>query len=271
LAELANKRRQRQQSDPKYNHSFYSRSAFFRFCSSKIIFPLGQSIGTTMIATLATTPIIVYVFQRITLVGVLGNLVAVPFLSFCVMPLLAVLMIIPTKLVFALFGESLTVLSRIAEAIAALPGSNFLLPKPSLISVLMITFSAMWFIVWQGRKRLFFLPCFLAGWVMLFCPHHPDVFLTKDLIGVCDAGTFYISSQRFGSFHAKVWSQECGVSEVKPMSYADIQKWQSQLDNFIPDDENDVIFLWKKKNGGFLSKTLTFRNRARPWVDSGLG
>jgi competence protein ComEC len=235
------------------------RSNLWRLVHRRILSPLQQSVVTTLIATLATTPIVIYVFQRATLVGVLGNLVAVPFLSLCVMPLIACLIVAPVDLVFNLLGKSLTILARIAEFVAGIPGSNFVFPRPTLVSVLLITFGSLWFIIWQGRKRWLLSPCFVAGWIMLFFPQPPEIFLTRDLIGVREADKFYISSLRFGSFHAKVWSQECGVQEVLPMK--DVKKWRDTFEHLIPEHEGDVVFAWRDGK----SEVLSFTGCRRPW------
>jgi competence protein ComEC len=234
-------------------------SKVVRFLKNHVFIPVQQSAATTIIATVATTPIVIYVFQRATIVGVLANLIAIPFLSICVMPLIATLIVAPIDLVFYLLGKSLVVLSSMAAFVASIPGSNFFFPRPSLTSVLLITFSSLWFIIWQGRKRWILSPCFVAGWIMLFFPTPPDIFLTRDLIGVCESDKFYISSQRFGSFHAKVWSQECGLQEVLPMR--NVKKWRDEFERFIPEREDNVVFLWR--NG--KSDELAFENYQRPW------
>ncbi|GHS94089.1 hypothetical protein AGMMS49949_07710 [Alphaproteobacteria bacterium] len=53
----------------------------------KLLRPLKQSVCSTLVATLFTAPLILYVFQRFTLVGVFANVVAIPLLSFAIMPL----------------------------------------------------------------------------------------------------------------------------------------------------------------------------------------
>lgn len=238
-------------------------SKIWGFIQRNLITPIQQSMVTTLVATLATTPIIIYVFQRVTLVGVLGNLVAVPFLSFCVMPFVAILIVAPISIVFSMFGKSLIVLAYMAETVANLPWSNFFLPKPSLTSVLLIIFSSLWFVIWHGRKRFLLAPSFIAGWLLMLFPNNPDIFLTRDLIGVREADTFYISSLRYGSFHGKVWSQECGVQDVQPMKYSDISKWQNALEGFIPASENDVVFLWRSRH--LRAETFIPAKAERPW------
>jgi competence protein ComEC len=244
------------------NSKFYSAK---KFVSHWILIPLSQSIVSTFVATFATTPIIVYVFQRMTLVGIFGNLLAIPVLSVCVMPLLVTTTILPCKITFALLERSLNVLSLIAEVVAKLPGSNYLLPRPSLISVLLIIFSTLWFIIWQERKKLISMPFFFIGWVLFFSFDPPNIFLTKNIIGTYYGDTFYISSQRFGSFHAKVWSQECCVPNVQPMSYQQLNRIKNRFAEFIPSNEKDVAFLWIKQGEQIKTKVLSHRDKNRPW------
>lgn len=236
-----------------------------KYIYSWILTPISKSMISTFVATFATTPIIVYVFQRITLVGIFGNLLAIPVLSVSVMPLLIVTAIMPNHITFALLEKSLNTLSLIAASVAKLPGSNYLLPKPSLISVLLIVFSTLWLIIWQGRKRLISLPFFFVGLVLFFVSDPPNIFLTQHIIGMNDGDIFYISSQRFGNFHAKVWSQECGVFNIKPMDYKQLNEVKHDYADFIPNNEKDIAFLWVKNRKRLKVKILSSRCLNRPW------
>lgn len=235
---------------------------------------LEQSVLTTLIATLATTPITLFVFQRMTLVGMLGNLLAVPILSFCVIPL-ALLSVLSltfggSPLMFELWEASLRLLSEVATFVANLPGSYLLLRRPACTSLIMFTFAALWLMIWRENKRRLAIPVFLLSLTMfaLSCP--PDLFIAQNgqVIGIQDGSTFWISSLRWGSFHAKVWSQECGVEDVQPLPYHAIEVWKKALKpwtSFYPDD---VVFLWCRPGYPPRIQVTPFTKKHRPWYNA---
>lgn len=261
--------------------NFSKKDKFLKIFQKWCLRPLTQSVFSTLIATFMTTPLVIYVFQRMTGVGILGNLLAIPVLSFCVIPLgllsILSLFIFPegSSVLFSLWERSLTVLSEIASYVATLPGANYIFPKPSLMSLIFIMISALWLMIWQERKRWLGLLPFLWGVSTFFYPQPPDIFIAQKgkIIGIRDSHQFLISNQRFGSFHAKVWAQECGLQDVRPLPYAEIQQWRAQLDDWIPKAlyDDDVVFLWKNnENNEFRQKTTPFHQKKRPWYGPSL-
>jgi competence protein ComEC len=229
-----------------------------------------QSIVTTLIATIATAPIIVYSFQRFTFVGAIGNLMAIPLLSFFIMPIgiFATISLFwgGSSILFRLFDISLDMLVRITEYVASLPLSDCLFAKPSAFSVIIIILSIIWLVVWNESKRLFCIPFLFIGVFFFFRTTTPSVFITHNVIGVREADKFLISSRRIGGFHAKMWSQECGLREIEAMTEDQVKYWQDRLEkeqNSVSGDE--VIFLWLDRHGFFSAKKLSFVGKNRPW------
>jgi ComEC/Rec2-related protein len=229
-----------------------------------------QSIVTTLIATVATAPIIVYSFQRFTFVGAIGNLMAIPLLSLFIMPvgIFATLSLFwgGSGVLFRLFDISLDMLVRITEYVASLPFSDCLFAKPSAFSVIIIILSIIWLVVWNEPKRLLCIPFLLIGVFFFFRTTTPSIFITHNVIGVREGDKFLISSRRTGGFHAKMWSQECGLREIEAMTEEQVKYWQERLEreqNSISGDE--VIFLWLDRHGFFSAKKLSFAEKNRPW------
>ncbi|MDR0633240.1 MAG: ComEC/Rec2 family competence protein [Holosporales bacterium] len=250
----------------------------------RVLNPIQQSILSTFIATIATAPIIVYSFQRFTFVGAIGNLLAIPLLSFFIMPvgILATISLIwgGSGLLFRMFNISLDMLINITERVASLPFSDCLFAKPSCVSVILIILSIIWLVVWNESKRLWSIPFLLLGLVLFFMTTSPSIFITHNVIGISpnvrrddgfsiganDSRKFLISSRRFGGFHAKVWAQECGLKDIDEMTEEQVEYWQERLEkaqNSIAEDE--VIFMWQDRHGRFSAKTLSFVGKNRPW------
>lgn len=233
---------------------------------------LQQSFLTTLVATLATTPITLYVFQRGTLTGLLGNLLAVPVLSFGVIPL-ALLAVVSLAFggsawAFAAWGGTLKFLSNVAMAVAGLPGAACLWPRPGLESLVAMTLSALWLMIWQGKKRRLAVPVFVGSMMAFAWPRPPDVFIAEQgrIVGVREGGAIRISSLKEGSFHAKVWAQECGLEAVRPMTYAEADAWRERLAAWIPEGQGDVACLWRQGDEHFRAQETGFTRKRRPWT-----
>lgn len=232
---------------------------------------LQQSFLTTLVATLATTPITLYVFQRGTLTGLLGNLLAVPVLSFGVIPL-ALLAVVSLAFggsawAFAAWGGTLKFLSNVAMAVAGLPGSACLWPRPGAASLVAMTLSALWLMIWQGKKRRLAVPVFVGSVMAFAWPRPPDVFIAEQgrIVGVREGEAIRISSLKEGSFHAKVWAQECGLEAVRPMTYAEADAWRERLAAWIPEERGDVACLWRQGKH-FQGQETGFTRKRRPWT-----
>lgn len=251
--------------------------AFFLSFGIRLANPILQSMISTLIATLATMPIIIYSFQRLTLVGVIGNILAIPILSFWVLPagVLAVFSLLKDggiSILFSLWEAGLKQLAWIAKTVAAMPGSNCTFAKPDLWIVVMITFSALWLIIWKTKKRWIGVPFLTAGILLFFSNQHaPNIFITQqgDIIGLADQNmqTFFISNLQHGSFHAKVWAQELGIKKIERMPYSQQTTIQCLIHPYCKNLYSDDVLLLTQteKNTLIFHKKLSFHAKKRPW------
>lgn len=95
------------------------------------------SSATTIIATIATTPISVATFNRFSTQNILGNLIAIPITSFLIAPLGVVNIFIGkfTNLLIKPLETSINLMVNLATHIASLPGSNIALKTPSTLAL----------------------------------------------------------------------------------------------------------------------------------------
>lgn len=133
----------------------------------KMILYLVGIIATTLIASYATTPLTIAIFQRFSLQGVLGNLVAIPLTGFVIMPLIVLfLLLMPMGLEFLVtpvLKIAIQFLIKVASVVASLPGAAIIVPEqpPLFLSVFMV--GGIWFCLWQQRWRyLGIVPMMLA-------------------------------------------------------------------------------------------------------------
>lgn len=242
-----------------------------RFLRKSLRF-VGYSALTTVVATLATTPLILTVFQRTTLVGIIGNLLAVPFLSLVVVPLalLSVISLLGGGFapLFTLWGASLSGLNAIASLVARLPGAHLLCPRPPQSGLILLTLSALWIILWQRRKRWLGVAPLLWGLVIFCRPNPPDIWITHRgaILGQRQRDVFLINSPRYGGFHAKVWAQECGIQTVRSMPFDEVNRLRHSLAEIINQlqDWDDVLLVWQK--GDTLRvREIPAHQKRRPW------
>lgn len=128
----------------------------------KIILYVVGIIATTLIASYATTPFTIAIFQRFSLQGVLGNLVAIPMTGFIIMPLIVVfLLLMPFSLEFLVapfLKMAIQVLISVSYWVASLPGAAITLPEQSPSFLILFVIGGIWFCLWQQQWRY-------LGWV----------------------------------------------------------------------------------------------------------
>lgn len=249
-------------------------SALWRAWARRFVRFVLYSLVTTTVATLATTPLILYVFQRTTLVSVVGNLFAIPFLSFVVVPL-ALLSVFSLALmpagwppVWTFWGNSLRGLCHIASTVAHLPGSDWLLPKPSCGSLLLLTLGLLGIMLSQGKQQRLALVPVLAGFLGFFLTSQPDLWVTArgEILALRSNDTLFISSLRRGGFHAKVWAQECGLRNVQPMTWQEADKWRQILAADLARlCHNEDLLLVYRKGRSWKSQMVSASRKHRPW------
>lgn len=131
-----------------------------------VVYGLGI-IASTVIATLATLPITLYIFNRISLQAIIGNLVAIPLMGFLIMPLLLlVLLLMPFGEPFfipSILDKSIQWMTDVAQWTASLPGASIQVAKPPQAFIILMVVGGLWLCLWQTRLRfLGMIPVVLA-------------------------------------------------------------------------------------------------------------
>ena len=134
-------------------------------------------LTTTLIASLATAPFVVYHFGRIAQYGLLSNVLVVPILGLVVLPFGAVsLLLMPFGLesvTLKIMGFGIIWIRTIADWVSSLDNSVLLLAKPPP-SFLYLSAAGLFLIVFSLRRRrlllLGFFACFCAVVIMQKSP-----------------------------------------------------------------------------------------------------
>ena len=155
------------------------RSAFHRL----IVYGIGL-VATTLIATLATTPYTLAIFNRFTLQAIVGNFLAIPLTSVFIMPAATFSVLsLPfggLDLAFHLLSFGLKQLIYIAETVSAWPGAAILVPTPPAVFIPLITLGGLWICFWKNPWRWGgLIPCGL-GYFSLFFQYSATIYAAGD-------------------------------------------------------------------------------------------
>ena len=178
-------------------------------------------IATTLIATLATTPYTLAIFNRITLQTILGNFIAIPLTTLLIMPA-ATLSVFTLPFggfapVFQILSFGLEKLIEIAQMVSTWPGAAILIPTPPSAFVALITFGGLWICIWRNSWRWGgLIPC-VVGCISLVFQNSATIYAAGDgsIIAYRSKDTLYVSNLKRGSFFADQWMKELGLKQKK--------------------------------------------------------
>ena len=122
-----------------------------------------------LVMSLSLLPLTIWFFGEASLVGALSNIVAVPFVSFVIVPLCLVgvlaLLTVPVLATLPLLAAGLCARAQwmFLEFMAGLPGAHEYLPEPSLCALVLALIGAFWMLMPRGVPArsvgmLLFLP-----------------------------------------------------------------------------------------------------------------
>jgi competence protein ComEC len=182
----------------------------------RLVVALGASLATTLIASIATGAFAAYHFNRVSLLGLVANMLGVPLTGFWIMPwgLLAMLLM-PLgleRLALVPMGWGVEGLNAIARYVAGWPDAAALVPSLPGASLWLLTVGGLWFCLWRRRWRLAGLPMVATG-LLLAPPPAADLLMSEDgrILGLRDAqGQVHIASARTDRFISEAWARRGG-------------------------------------------------------------
>jgi competence protein ComEC len=188
----------------------------WRFC--RAIFAL---LMTGIVVEITLTPIALFHFNKAGLYGALANIVAIPWTTFVIMPLLAIaLLLSPLGLdgwVWWLVERASSLLLDLATSVAALPGAVTTVPSMPVGAFALMVVGGVWLLLWRSKLRfLGFLPVIIGGWLALSVTP-PDVMMTNDgrhLAVRTDQGGYAILRPRTGDFVREMLAEQVGEVRI---------------------------------------------------------
>ena len=178
---------------------------------------------TTLVASAATAPFVVYHFNRFAAFGLAANLVAVPITALWIMPW-AVLgyLLMPLGLegwALSPMGWGIEAVIAVARWVAGWPGAVVLLPAMPVWGLALVALGGLWLCLWQRRWRLLGLLVIAGGLAALPSSRSPDVLVAGDarMFAVrAEDGRLMLSSATGNRFARENWLRRAGLESAAP-------------------------------------------------------
>lgn len=175
------------------------------------------SIATSVIATIATLPFILYYFQQVNWYGVITNLIAVPLSTFIIMPMAVITVLaMPFGLQhwpIVIMNTGIKWMIDSAEFVSNWWGAATYHPAMPFAALLLVTFGGLWMCLWRTRWRfLGFIP-FVLGTLSFLITPRPDVFVADDGVSVAvrlENNRLAVRSKSLEDFTVQTWLQRNG-------------------------------------------------------------
>lgn len=180
-----------------------------------------DSIMSTLVASLATAGFAVYHFNRLSLVGVVANLLAVPLTGIWVMPWgLMAMLLAPLGLEWLALvpmGWGIEWTLDIARWAAALPGAASVAPSMPGASLWLLTLGGLWFCFWRTRWRWFGLLGVALAIAVIPLQRAPDLMISEDARALAIRGErgLVLHSSRGERIAGETWTRRAGEAAAE--------------------------------------------------------
>ena len=140
---------------------------------------------TSIVATIATSPLAAYHFGKLPTYGIVANVAAVPLTAFWIMPLgLVGVLLLPLGLdqpFFAAMGYGIQVIIALAAWIEGLPGAVIYLPTLSPWILSFSVLGGLWLCLWRTKWRFWGLAPIVAAVLLTTATKPAKLLLAPDL------------------------------------------------------------------------------------------
>jgi competence protein ComEC len=134
---------------------------------------------TTVVATLGTLPFSIYHFHRFALYSPLANVLAVPLSAVWTLPWgVIACLLMPfglERLALMPMGWGIDLTIRVAQAVAAIPGDVWAMPRLPMPGLLLIAAGGLWLCLWRGAWRWWGIAAVMAGFCGMALTRPPDL------------------------------------------------------------------------------------------------
>lgn len=180
------------------------------------------NIYSSFLASIVTAPFVIYHFYKFATYSILMNLLAVPLMSFFMMPLAIIaLVIMPIGLSeypLKLLGFFVKIVTDSADYVVSLPQATISTGYISEPSMFVFTFGFFWICLWQTSWRYFGLVIITASVVMMYFSPKPDFIYDHKIkaVSINESSNISIYSKRpVSGFTKEYWLNWYGILDSK--------------------------------------------------------
>lgn len=182
---------------------------------------LGLTAATTLVASAATLPYLIFHFNRFVDFGVVANLIAVPLTSLWVMPWgLAAFLAMPfgaEGLALAPMGWGVAAINWTARTVAAWPGAINQTPVMPDWGLAAATLGGLWLCLWQRPWRWLGVLGLAAGLLSPLCTTPPDILFDptgRVAVLAPDGRLIFAEKRKARGIAAETWLRRSAQTEV---------------------------------------------------------
>lgn len=181
------------------------------------------NVYSSFLASIITAPFVIYHFYKIATYSVLMNLVAVPIMSFFMMPLGIIALVLTPfgseGFILRILDFFILIVDKTAEWIISLPNAIWNTGYISSDSLLVFTFGLFWLCFWQSSWRFFGFLIMLVSVIMMSIPPKPELIYDHRLknVGYKDQNgklAIYVND-KIPNFTRDYWANWFGQEEVE--------------------------------------------------------
>lgn len=175
-------------------------------------------MATSLVATLATTPLVIHLFNRMTVWGLATNMLMMPLASLWIMPAAVVSFL---AMPFGLEAWPLAVLEKgigwmldVSRWFSSLPYAAVTLPPMTHWGMLLVVLGGLWLCLWEKRWKLLGVPLIVVGMstIVLYQPY--DLVVNNEGTRILlrqENGQFLFLRGKKDSFESELWLQTMGL------------------------------------------------------------
>jgi competence protein ComEC len=185
---------------------------------------------TSMVATLATAPFVLYHFNRFALFGLITNMIVIPLATFIIMPGMVLwVLLLPLGLQMVGYyplAYGVEMMIRMAGWVVSLPYASLHLPSPTDFGLMLAAFGLLWLCLMKTRARLLGVPVIAVGLATLTMHVPVDVFISADARQVMvrlPEGHYTTLKGTSRSFTVQNWLRAEGEDELVPLKETDLE------------------------------------------------
>ncbi len=206
-----------------------------------LLFYIVDIIASSTVASLSTTPYAIYHFNYFSIGGVIANIVAIPLVSFIILPLgILATILMPFHInqpILYVIEIAINILLQTAEYTSNV-FSTIKISNISNLVLLISTLSFLWLCFWKNNTRWFAIIGYISAIIIFINTDTPDILINQKHAAVKGPNNqIYFLKKTRKNFISNSWINIYGQESI--LTYKD---YVNTANSFITCDNNNCIY-----------------------------